>query len=104
MSAEAIMRCSRRGCGWVGTEAEYNWVAKAKDPRFTQGRCPRCGCDSFYKTKAGEVSTPLHKSLPAVRLKRIAEIMDAVMSEARQHMITEAELVEIHILAKGGQA
>jgi hypothetical protein len=53
MNFNELMKCSRRGCGWIGTLAQQRQHRIA--PGETEGRCPRCNCNSFYNTKPGEL-------------------------------------------------
>lgn len=46
-----LWRCSKRRCGWIGTDAEKHEVP-IKDylpVKATELRCPICGCNSFYR-------------------------------------------------------
>lgn len=56
MKTEHLAKCSRRRCGWIGTDAEM--VMRKDTPQISTAVCPRCGCDSFYDAKPGEVARP----------------------------------------------
>lgn len=41
--------CSHtKKCKWQGQHFELNFVADKENPNVRTGRCPRCGCKSFY--------------------------------------------------------
>lgn len=55
-----LWRCSKRGCGWIGAD---EFKRKVKIERgWTELRCPRCGCNSFYRAKPGD--EPSYSVLP----------------------------------------
>jgi len=59
--SDLLQKCSKRGCGWIGTDKQMR--PEPKGDGWTDMTCPRCGCNSFYKAKAHE--KPSDAVLPA---------------------------------------
>lgn len=70
-----LFKCSRRGCGWIGTLDEQR--QEPIDHSATEGRCPRCNCNSFYKAKPGDLAS--------------SSILPAKIAEAKFFMICTGE-------------
>ncbi len=51
-----LTKCSNRKCGWIGDESDRREVYVSSG--WTELRCPRCNCDSFYSVKPGESEKP----------------------------------------------
>lgn len=50
------IECSKRKCGWTGTELELADVPDKKFANTTLHVCPKCGCDSYYIIEPKEVT------------------------------------------------
>ena len=85
------VKCSRRICGLICFESEWKQIPVPGERGVSQGVCPRCYCDSYYKAKPGEVEK-LKSGVQLIELERNRQKVVEGFGATRDDNYTEGEL------------
>lgn len=91
---EETWRCSKKACGWIGTDAQQAKVPiRSEKFEMQELRCPKCNNNSFYR-----VHTDQEKQQ---RVEKIRLLIEEIAATGRKFFRIEGRLAAIGFDEKG---